>query len=185
MKRINDEEMTGMLENGMTQKDVARHFGVSEQAVSKRLKQLRGYHEPESFARLTEKGKLFVLAKAEGMNSTDAAMAAYDCQDRVSGKALGHKQMKDPDIAVAIQDLLHQEGVGRRKRVQRLRDMILCGDLSIAGKGLDMAAKMAGEYTERHEITLNETHIMKLMLAFGGDPIQEREAIDDDVKALE
>jgi predicted transcriptional regulator len=185
MKRIDDNEMNQMLENGMMQRDIARHFGVTEQAVSKRLKQLKAYQEPESFSKLTQKQKMFVLAKAEGKNNTDAAMAAFECKDRASGKALGHKHMKDPDVAVAIQDLLHQEGVGRRKRVQRLKDMILCPDLTVVGRGLEMANRMAGEYTEKHEFAINEAHILKLILALEGDPIQEREAIDDDVKTLE
>jgi len=147
MKRINDEEMKEMLKQpGTTQRDVAKHFNVTEQAVCKRLKQLKSYKVPESFSRLTEKQKVFVLAKAEGKNSTEAAMTAFDCQDSTSAKAMGYKTSHDPDVTLAVRDLLHQEGIGRRKRIQQLKKVIECADLSVVCKGLDIANKLTGEY---------------------------------------
>ena len=146
MKIIDDEVMMNLLNQGMNQKQVAEHFKVSEAAVSKRLKRLRSYQLPDSFERLTSKQQKFALSIAEGKSQTTAAMEAFDCADRVSGKALGSKTMKDPDVMVAIEDLLHQEGLGRRKRIRRLKALVMCKDLSVAGKGLDMAFKIAGEY---------------------------------------
>ena len=63
------------------------------------------------------------------------------------------QQSNLPDIGLAIQDLMAQEGITRRRRIQRLRDMIECPDLSVAGKGLDMSFKLSGDYSpERIEI---------------------------------
>ena len=146
MKLINDEIMMEMLNNGFSQKDVAQRFSVSEAAVSKRLKRLRAYQLPESFDKLTLKQQKFALSVAEGKSQTAAAMEAFDCADRTSGKALGSRMMKDPDVSIAIQDLLHQEGLGRRDRIRRLKALVMSKDLSVAGKGLDMAFKIAGEY---------------------------------------
>ena len=146
MKIIDDEAMMNLLNQGMNQKQVAEHFNVSEAAVSKRLKRLRSYQLPDSFERLTSKQQKFALSIAEGKSQTTAAMEAFDCADRTSGKALGSKMMKDPDVSIAIQDLLHQEGLGRRDRIRRLKALVMSKDLSVAGKGLDMAFKIAGEY---------------------------------------
>ena len=150
MKIIDDEAMMNLLNQGMNQKQVAEHFKVSEAAVSKRLKRLRSYQLPDSFERLTSKQQKFALSIAEGKSQTTAAMEAFDCADRTSGKALGSRMMKDPDVSIAIQDLLHQEGLGRRDRIRRLKALVMSKDLSVAGKGLDMAFKIAGEYAPEH-----------------------------------
>ena len=146
MRLIDDKAMLEMLDQGLSQKQVAGHFRVSEAAVSKRLKRLRAYQLPESFDKLTLKQQKFALAVAEGKSQTTAAMEAFDCADRTSGKALGSRMMKDPDVSIAIHDLLHQEGLGRRERIRRLKALVMSKDLSVAGKGLDMAFKIAGEY---------------------------------------
>ena len=146
MRLIDDKAMLEMLDQGLSQKQVAGHFKVSEAAVSKRLKRLRAYQLPESFDKLTLKQQKFALSVAEGKSQTTAAMEAFDCADRTSGKALGSRMMKDPDVSIAIQDLLHQEGLGRRDRIRRLKALVMSKDLSVAGKGLDMAFKIAGEY---------------------------------------
>ena len=160
MKIIDDEVMMNLLNQGMNQKQVAEHFKVSEAAVSKRLKRLRAYQLPESFDKLTLKQQKFALSVAEGKSQTTAAMEAFDCADRTSGKALGSRMMKDPDVSIAIQDLLHQEGLGRRDRIRRLKVLVMSKDLSVAGKGLDMAFKIAGEYAPE-QIDMN-TRIMSV-----------------------
>ena len=56
--------------------------------ISKRLKQLQlqPVKEPESFAKLTNKQKKFVLAKVEGQTNTAAAMTAFDVTTREAQK---------------------------------------------------------------------------------------------------
>ncbi len=138
MKKIDTGEIT--------QKEAAERLGVSPSALNQRIMKLRSYAVPESFQKLTDKQKRFALAKVEGKSNLEAVRAAYDITSNASGKALGTQLMKDPDVNLAIQDLLAQEGIPRRRRIQRLRDMIECPDLAIVGKGLDLSFKLAGEY---------------------------------------
>ena len=105
MKRVNDEEMQTMFEKGQTKRAIANHFGVSEQYIGKRLKQLEAYRLPESVQKLTDKQKKYALARVEGKSKTDSAMEAYDTKDRDSAKALGYTLSKEPDINTAIHDL--------------------------------------------------------------------------------
>ncbi len=114
MRKVNDFELLDLIQKGILQKDIATQFGVSPAYISKRKKQLEGFQEPESFSRLTDKQKKFALAKAEGKTNTAAAMVAFDVTSRQSAKVLGSNTMKDPDVSTAIQDLLYQEGLGRR-----------------------------------------------------------------------
>ena len=142
-----------MLESGQSQKDCARYFHVSPSAINQRIRKLKAYEPPESFKRLTDKEQRFVLAKVEGKTNLEAVKGSYDVTTNESAKSLGSTLMKEPDIGLAIQDLMAQEGITRRRRIQRLRDMIECPDLSVAGKGLDMSFKLSGDYSpERIEI---------------------------------
>jgi len=162
MKRVNDEEMQTMFEKGQTKRAIANHFGVSEQYIGKRLKQLEAYRLPESVQKLTDKQKKYALARVEGKSKTDSAMEAYDTKDRDSAKALGYTLSKEPDINTAIHDLLAQERIPRRRRIQRLKDMIECSDMNVVGKGLDMANKMTGEYAPLQvDMTLTDEMIVK------------------------
>ena len=146
VKKINDETMQEMMKDGKQQKEIAKFFNVSEAAVSKRLKRLNQSEPPESFNKLSKGEKKFVLAKVEGKSSSASALEAFNCGSIQSAKAMGSKLAGDPDIQLAISDLMHQEGIGRRYRVKRLRDVINAADLGIASRGLDMANKLTGEY---------------------------------------
>ncbi len=145
-RKIDDNILQKMRAEGKPQKEMARFFGVSDAAISKRIKRLHQIEPPESFSRLTDKQKKFALAKAEGKTNTEAAMIAFEVTSRESAKVLGSNTMKDPDTNTAIQDLLHQEGIGRRYRIQRLKKVIDAADLGISSKGLDMSFKLTGEY---------------------------------------
>ncbi|MDO9228370.1 MAG: hypothetical protein Q7U03_02275 [Syntrophales bacterium] len=146
MKKIDDDILHKMISDGKPQREMARLFGVSDAAISKRIKRLHQAEPPESFKSLTSKEQKFVLAKLEGKSGTAAALQAYDCGSVESAKTIGSRLSGDPDISQAIHDLMHQEGIGRRYRVKRLRDVINAADLGIASKGLDMANKLTGEY---------------------------------------
>ncbi len=163
MRKVDDFKLIEMLKNGVQQKEIAAYFKVSPSYITKRKGQLEAVKEPESFSHLTDKQKQFALCKAEGRTNTDAAMIAFDVTSRESAKVLGCNTMKDPDVTTAIQDLLYQEGLGRRKRIKRLRDIIEAKDLGIVAKGLDMANKLTGEYAPER-INLNSqisgTHIL-------------------------
>ena len=146
MGRINIDELQVMLKGGRSQADCARHFKVSEAAISKAVKRLRAAEIPESMEALTEKQRVFVLNLAEGKNATEAALAAYECASRDVAKTLGCRMQKDPDVTLALTDLMAQEAIPRRRRIQRLRDLIESKDFSAVSRGLDMSWKLEGAY---------------------------------------
>jgi hypothetical protein len=164
MGKIIYSELQELLKNGKSQADCARHFHVSEPAICKAVKRLKAMTPPASMERLNEKKRLFVLNIAEGKNATDSAMAVYDCKNRDVAKSTGCRMLKDPDIQLALTDLMAQEGIPRRRRIQRLRDLIESNDLSSVAKGIDMAAKMAGDYApEKIEIDVD---VRELSMSF-------------------
>lgn len=175
MRKTNDLEIIRMHDEGKTGVEIAAHFGVSSAAVSKRLKGLLPAREPESFGSLTDKQKKFVLAKAEGKSNTSVAMEAFDVTSRDSAKAIGHELVQDPDIKLALSDLMAQEGLTRRHRVRRLRDAIDHPDPNVSLKGLDQSWKLEGLYgVEAPIVQLNFNTL-----------IMEAHAIDKEIARLE
>lgn len=180
MRKVNDFELLHLIQKGIPQKDIATQFGVSPAYISKRKKQLEGVQEPESFSRLTEKQKKFVLAKAEGKTNVDAAMVAFDVTSRESAKVLGSNTMKDPDVSMAIQDLLYQEGLGRRNRIKRLRQIVYGPDMSVALKGIDVANRLEGAYAPE-EINLSGqfTAVHALIAELRGQKAEEKLSVSE------
>lgn len=180
MNKINNDELKQMLENGISQKDCAEHFNVSPAAICQRLKKLNACKLPESFRKLTTKERDFVLAKVDGHTNKDAVKLAYDVSTDASAKSFATILMRDPDINAAIHDLMHTEGIGKRRRIQRLRDMIECNDMSAVGKGLDMSFKLAGDYSPQQVEVISEQEI-RMMIA----SIPElKEAVAEDKKVV-
>lgn len=154
MGKINHDELREMLKGGKSQADCARHFEVSEAAICKAVKRLKANEIPASMEKLTNKERAFVFNRAEGKNATQAALAAFDCGSLDSAKTLGCRLAKDPDITAAISDLMAQEGIPQRRRIQRLRHLIECSDMTAVSKGLDMSWKLDGSYAPE-KIDLN------------------------------
>jgi len=146
MGKINYNELQEMLKGGQKQADCARHFQVSEAAICKAVKRLKAAEIPESMERLTDKQRIFVLNRAEGKNATESALTAYECASRDVAKTLGCRMAKDPDVMAALSDLMAQEGIPQRRRIQRLRHLIESKDLSAVSRGLDMSWKLDGSY---------------------------------------
>lgn len=146
MRKTDDQTILQLKANEKTGKEIAAHFGVSPAYISKRLKRLQPVKEPESFIRLSDKQKRFVLAKVEGKTNTDAALEAFDVTSRDSAKALGHTMMKDPDVDRAIKDIMAEEGLTRRHIVKRLKDLVDHPDGHISAKGIDMSSKLMDLY---------------------------------------
>ena len=76
-------------------------------------------------------------------------MQSHDVIDRNSAKSLGHKLAKDPDINTAVSDLLSQVGIPKRRRAERLADMIESADLSIVGRGLELSYRLDRSLVEQ------------------------------------
>ena len=154
MKKIKYDELQERLKGGQSQADCARHFQVSEPAICKAVKRLKAAEMPESMEKLTKKERVFVLNLAEGKNATESALTAYDCKTRDVAKTLGCRMAKDPDIEQALSDIMAQEAIPRRRRIQRLRDLIESKDLSAVSRGLDMSFKLDGSYSPEKHIAL-------------------------------
>ena len=75
MKKIEDDTLQKMIAEGKPQKEMAKFFGVSDAAISKRIKRLNQAEPPESFKALSPGEKKFVLAKLEGKSGSAAALS--------------------------------------------------------------------------------------------------------------
>jgi predicted transcriptional regulator len=144
MRKTNDKLILELLDKGMQQKEIAKLMNVSPAAICKRAKKLRSKPLPESLKKLTPKKQRFVLEKAEGKSNTAAAEIAFDTTSRESAKVIGSQLMADPDIQLALSDLLAQEGLSRRARVRRLRDLVFNADPNVSIRGLDQSWKLDG-----------------------------------------
>jgi len=148
MRKTNDEEILKMLKEGKTQRQIAQHFGVSEPAISKRVKRL--LPPPKSLENLTDKERKFVLEVASGRTQTDAAMKSHDCISRESAKSTGSHLMAKPDIKMAVSELMQEEGLTRRYRVKKLKTHVDAKDPGISLKALDQSWKLDGAYSVEH-----------------------------------
>jgi len=167
MGKINYDELQALLKNGKSQADCSRHFQVSQAAICKAVKRLKSAEVPQSLERLTHKEQVFVLNLAEGKSATESALVAYDCTSRDSAKTIGCRMQKEPDIREALSDLMAQEGIPRRRRIQRLRDLIESKDMTAASRGLDMSFKLDGSYAPEKidmQAQMAETHQLLFLI---------------------
>lgn len=152
MKRVNDQEMLDMIAKGISQKDIAAHFGVSPPFIAKRKKQLQ---IPAPLAVLTPKEKRFVEEIASGSSQTQAALTAFDVSSRDSAKALGCTLMKNPEIQEAITFVLESEGLSRRSLVRKLKTHVDAPDPSVSLKAVDMGLKLHDAYPATKSMNIN------------------------------
>jgi hypothetical protein len=145
-RKIIDNELLSMLKEGKSQKACAVRFGVSEPAITKKLKRLSPPPEPESLKKLTPKEQKFVVAVAEGKSRTAAAMEAYDVSSRDSAKTLQNTLMQKDDIKIAISELMQIYGLTHGYRINKLKSHIDHVDPVVSLKGLDMSFKLDGSY---------------------------------------
>lgn len=160
---IDDNKLLAMMEEGRTQKEASEFFGVSEAAVSKRLKRLTPL--PDSFENLSEKEKKFALEIAGGKTQTQAALNSFEVTSMDSAKSLGSELMRKPSIQQAVSDLLEDYGMGRIFRIKKLRTHADNRDPNVSLKSIDIANKMDGIYSEdRPEQTTNVKQEMAILL---------------------
>ena len=151
-RKIDINELEQMLKQGMPKMKIAEHFKVTPAAITKACKKLMSI--PESFASLTDKQKKFALSIAQGKTATQSALDAYECSSRKSAKVLGANLMADPDMRAAIADILAEEGLTKRYRIQRLKHCVDHKDPTVCLKGLDMSFKLDGSYAPEKQINL-------------------------------
>jgi len=150
-RKTDDSIILKMLEEGHTQKSIALFFKVSPAAISKRVKKINAVLRVEkSLEGLTDKQKNFAIAVANGSSATNAALSSFDCNSRDSAKTVGRELMQKSDIQTAVAELMQEEGLTRKYRVQRLKTHIDHPDPNVSLKGLDQSWKLDGAYTEKH-----------------------------------
>lgn len=149
MRKTDDNVILKMLREGETQKAIAEHFNVSGAAICKRVKKLLN-KKPESFERLTNKEQRFALSVAEGKTQTQAALDSHECSSLDSAKSMGYQLMQKPDIQTAVAEIMQEEGLTRRYRVQKLKGHIDHSDPNVSLKAMDQSWKLEGAYTEKH-----------------------------------
>jgi DNA-binding Lrp family transcriptional regulator len=148
-RKTDDNVILQMLREDKPQKEIAEFFGVSPAAICKRVKKLMD-KKPESFENLTDKEQKFALAISEGKTQTQAALDSHECSSLNSAKSMGYQLMQKPDIQTAVAELMQEEGLTRRYRVQKLKGHIDHPDPNVSLKGLDQSWKLDGAYTEKH-----------------------------------
>ena len=156
MKKINDTLLIELSDRGEQQNNIAKHFGVSEAAVSKRLKRLRQQAAHSAVLdKLTEKEKKFVAEIVSGTSQTQSAIAAFDVGSIDSAKSIGNRLMKDRDIKEAIDTILESEGVTRQHLVKTLKKHVDGIDPNVSLKAVDMGFKLYGSFPATKQINLN------------------------------
>ena len=100
--------------------------------------------------KLSEKEQTFALAIAEGKTQTDAAMISFDVTTRDSAKSIGCRLMKQSDIQTAVSEIMQQEGLTRKYRVQKLKIHVDNRDPHVSLKALDQTWKLDNSYSETH-----------------------------------
>jgi Mn-dependent DtxR family transcriptional regulator len=157
-RRIDDNRLITLLNEGKLQKDIAKELGVSEPAITRRLKRLfpERYSVPEVFNGLTEKEQRFVLQKVKGKNNLEAALVTYECSSREAAKAVGSQLMAKPEVQQSITEIMDQIGLTRHHRIARLKTHVdNKHDPHVSLKGLDMAFRLGNDYPAQKNINLN------------------------------
>jgi hypothetical protein len=158
MRKINDTQLLEMIDAGTPRKEIAKYFGCSEAALSKRMARLRPVHrepiKPLKIDSLTKKEKAFVVAIARGETQTNAALKSHDVTSRTSAKSLGCTLMKRPGIKEALAEIRERE-IPLSHLVGKLRQHVDSVDPSTSLKAVDMGLKLHDAYPASKNVNLN------------------------------
>ncbi len=180
-KKIDDNILLKLLKQGMPQKDIAKHFGVSPVAVCKRLKRL--LPPPKSLEKLTDKERRFAVEVVKGKTATQAALSSFDVSSMNSAKVIGSQLMANSKIKAAVEDLMEMKGVGREYRIERLGEHMAHSDPAVSLKALDMGFKLTGEYApEKHQTVSQSIQITPETIQAMSDYLQLKASIEKEEK---
>ena len=152
-RKSNDLIILEMLKQGKQQRDIAKHFEVSEAAISQRLKRLAP--RPASVQRLTPKEQSFAMAVAHGKTQTAAAIDAFDVTTRDSAKTIGARLMKDAEVVTAIKDILQQEGATPEWVAKRFKHWGDSPDPQASLRATENVAKLHDMYPANKNLNIN------------------------------
>jgi len=165
-KKIDDDQLLRMLEEGKTQKEAALYFKVSPVSVCKRLKRL--LPAPESVLdkyNLTDRQKRFAIEKAKGLTNTAAVLESYEVSSRQSAKTLGSELMDNPEVQDAITEL-RACGLTHRYRAYRIKQHVDNRDPNISLKALDMSYRLDGSYApQRLEVGIEHRRAFEMEIS--------------------
>lgn len=163
--RVDDDELLKMLYNRVSQKDIAKFFGVSSSAITYRKQYLKEKRPkelstalrmlPDSVQKLAPGKRRFAIAKAGGLTKTEAAKESFNCGTNHDATNIGIQLSKEPDIELAITDLLAQEGLSRRTRIQTLKNHVESINPDTSLKALDQTFKLENLYKSGEVTSLN------------------------------
>ena len=147
MKRIDDEKLLSLLEQGIPQKEIAKRLGCVPSYVTKRKKQLMATttDEPEAET-LTEPQRKFCVAKARGATNIQAVTEAYRVTSPESAKVMGSVLMKQDAIRKTIGELLDENGLTKDACVKQLKTLVYSKDGNVSLKSLDQVWRLQGLY---------------------------------------
>ncbi len=152
-KRItNDEEILQLRKESKTSKEIAEHFGVSKQAINKRLKKL---NPKPNLAHLTGPQQSFVVEMAKGEGHVDAVLKSYDVKDRKSAATMGIALLKQPEVTASIEALMNYNWLSRDYRIKKLKGHVDNQDANVSLKALDMTFKLDSSYPPTKNLNLN------------------------------
>jgi phage terminase small subunit len=149
MRKTDDREILRLLNEKVSQKDIAIRQGVSPAAICKRVKILAN-KLPRSFAKLSQKEQKFALSILEGKSQASAAVNSFNVSSSDSAKAIGCQLMKKPSVTMAIKDLMDFHGLDKSYRIAKIKEHVDNLDPNVSLKSLDMSFKLDGSYTEKH-----------------------------------
>jgi len=90
-------------------------------------------------------------------------MESFETGSTESAKTLGCRMAKEEDVNLAMADLLAQVGLTKRRRAERLADMINCSDLSVVGRGLELSYKLDKSMSEQINVGITPDDIRALI----------------------
>lgn len=149
MKRVDDEKLLALLEQGIPQKEIAKRLGCVPSYITKRKRQLIATtnDEPEADT-LTESQRKFCIAKAQGKTNIEAATEAYRVTSPESAKVMASVLMKRDEIQKTIGELLDQNGLTRDACVKQLKQLVYSKDGNVSLRSLDQVWRLQGLYQE-------------------------------------
>lgn len=159
---IDDGKLKELLRQGKTLMEMGKELGVSHVAVHKRIKKIGLLELPKSLESLTAKEQKFAIAVAGGKSRISAVMETYDVTSRESAKALQNTLMKNPEIRIAIDDLMEVKGIGREFRIEKLGEHMKSHDPVVSLKALDMGFKLSGDEGESKRNATLEKHAIDI-----------------------
>lgn len=179
MRKIDDQLLLDLVEQGLQQKEIAKRLGVTPAAVCKRLKRLAPL--PESLEKLSDKEQKFAIAITEGKTQTQAALDSFEASSRESAKVIGSQLMARSDIQTAVAEIMQQQGLTRTYRVHKLKQHVDNQDPGISLKALDQSWKLDGAYIDRQVHHYPDIKEIDAELA---DIDKERRQLEAEIRAM-